>query len=242
MSDIDERLWQIFGGATDGRLHRNGRLSTWGKPMPRWYWRVRNNRGLSGRLIIDEVVSSGMEVLPDGSTRHWESRNGQVTERITPPPPTEPLPVTDEDRTAYIEWSAAQPAPVRDWLARYPTLDDLPVCWRLANTDGHYVLASIDLEDTLTCQVRHVAGPGARFTASILGFDHGVFGVPIDDLAHLGPSTAPDVTCHVNRLGPEASIGDVCVALEALEARGVTRKLPDSVDGWALNALSSPPN
>lgn len=61
-------------------------------------------------------------------------------------------------------------------------------------------------------------------------------------LGRLGPSTAPAVTDHVNRLGPEASIGDVALVLEQLEAVGRVHKTNVDRDGWAVVMLSAPHN
>lgn len=164
-------------------MHRDGRVSTWGKPMPRWYWRLRN--GKKRAVVVTDSFMAGSEMLPDGSTRHFEAHNGVVTAEWFTPAPAPPQ-IDDQVRAAYLAWVAWQTEPVSTWLAQFPTADDFPVCWNLADTTGHYVLDSLDVDDdgNLTCTVHHVGGPGSRFLANMFG--NGVFGVEIDTLVPCG--------------------------------------------------------
>lgn len=174
------------------RLRAAGGFSHWGKPMPAWYWRARNGRIFQAAAMRAFYVStnghldeSGVALLPDGSILRYQVIDGVRTEEIEPPPePAEPY--TDDDRARYLEWAAARPPALRDWLAQFPTVDDFPVCWRITDTHGHYVLDTFDEADdgTYTCQVHHVAGPDAMMLASMFG--HGVFGVPLDTLEACG--------------------------------------------------------
>lgn len=104
---------------------------------------------------------------------------------------------TEEDQANWEAWIADRPESLRDWLtATMPRLDQMPKCWRLANTSGHYVVVSFHTEvdqatgrsvpggGEVTLKVRHVPGPGGRIGDGTAGVT--VFGVPAADLVPCG--------------------------------------------------------
>lgn len=149
---------------------------------------------------FERVAYSGVESFTPGEFIRLDG--GTLDLIVTGPSPHDPdrstmTTFTEEDQAEWEAWIAGRPESLRDWLtATMPRLDEMPKCWRLAGTSGHYLIESFHTEvdqetgidvpggGEVTLHVRHVLGPGGRIGEGMMGIT--VFGVPVADLVPCG--------------------------------------------------------